>query len=117
MGLITKGMGAIMKKLSTASRNKSSKKLFKEASGGMQHPVIKPTLTKGESTKVWGHKLKGKFKKELGEATTGIDKALKDTGQLLQKIKKIPITKSGVSKGKDLKTKTKTKHYYPPKDF
>ena len=78
---------------------------------------VKPTLTKGESTKVWGHKLKGKFKKELGEATTGIDKALKDTGQLLQKIKKIPITKSGVSKGKDLKTKTKTKHYYPPKDF
>ena len=41
MGLITKGMGAIMKKLSTASRNKSSKKLFKEASGGLQHPVIK----------------------------------------------------------------------------
>ena len=40
MGLITKGMGAIMKKLSTASRNKSSKKVFKEASGGLQHPVI-----------------------------------------------------------------------------
>ena len=32
MGIITKGMGAIMKKLSTASRNKSSKKLFKEKS-------------------------------------------------------------------------------------
>ena len=41
MGLITKGMGAIMKKLSTASRNKASKKLFKDASGGLQHPVIK----------------------------------------------------------------------------
>ena len=34
MGLITKGMGVIL-------RNKSSKKLFKEASGGLQHPVIK----------------------------------------------------------------------------
>jgi len=64
---------------------------------------VKPKLTKGESPKVWGHKLRGKFKKELGEASTGIDKALKDTGQLLQKIKKIPITKSGVSKGKDIK--------------
>ena len=41
MTLLTKGMGVIMKKLSTALRNKSSKKLFKEASGGLQHPVIK----------------------------------------------------------------------------
>ena len=40
MGLITKGMGAIIKKLGTASRNKASKKLFKDASG-LQHPVIK----------------------------------------------------------------------------
>ena len=42
MGLITKGMGVIL-------RNKASKKLFKEASGGLQHPVIKsfnPTVIK-----------------------------------------------------------------------
>ena len=64
---------------------------------------VAPKLTKGESTKVWGKKSRGKFKKALEEASTGIDKALKDTGQLLQKIKKIPITKSGVSKGKDIK--------------
>ena len=64
---------------------------------------VAPKLTKGESTKVWSQKLRGKFKKELEEASKGIDKALKDTGQLLQKIKKIPITKSGVSKGKDIK--------------
>ena len=64
---------------------------------------IKPTPTKGESTKVWGQKSRGKFKKALEEVSTGMDKALKDTGQLLQKIKKIPITKSGVSKGKDIK--------------
>ena len=64
---------------------------------------VKPTPTKGESTKVWGQRSRGKFKKALEEASTGIDKALKDTGQLLQKIKKIPITKSGVSKGKDIK--------------
>ena len=64
---------------------------------------VKPKLTRGESTKVWGHKLRGRFKKDLGKSTEGIDKPLKDTGQLLQKIKKIPITKSGVSKGKDIK--------------
>ena len=64
---------------------------------------IKPTPTKGESIKVWGHKLRGKFKKSLEKTTEGVDKVLKDTGQLLQKIKKEPITKSGVSKGKDIK--------------
>ena len=55
--------------------------------------VPKPKPGKSESTKVWSQKLRGKFKKELEEASNGIDKALKDTGQLLQKIKKIPITK------------------------
>ena len=64
---------------------------------------VKPTPTKGESIKVWGHKLRGKFKKSLEKTTEGVDKVLKDTGQLLQKIKKEPITKSGVSKGKDIK--------------
>ena len=78
---------------------------------------VKPTLTKGESTKVWGHKLRGKFKKDLGKSTEGIDKVLTDTNKLVQKVKGEKITKSGFSKGKDLKTKTKTKHYYPPKDF
>ena len=63
----------------------------------------KPKPTTGESFKVLSQKSRGNFKKALEEASTGIDKALKDTGQLLQKIKKIPITKSGVSKGKDIK--------------
>tara|TARA_R110000764_G_scaffold219281_1_gene306945 strand:+ start:38 stop:301 length:264 start_codon:yes stop_codon:yes gene_type:complete len=35
MTLLTKGMGAIIKKLGTASRNKASKKLF-------ENPVYKP---------------------------------------------------------------------------
>ena len=65
--------------------------------------VPKPKPTKGESTKVWGLKFRGKLKKELGEASKGVDEALTATGQLLQKIKKIPITKSGVSKGRDIK--------------
>ena len=81
---------------------------FNLGKAGIKHgpSIIKkiaPKLTKGESTKVWSQKLRGKFKTELEEASKGIDKALKDTGQLLQKIKKIPITKSGVSKGKDIK--------------
>ena len=106
MTLLTKGMGAIIKKLGTASRNKASKKLFKDASGGLQHPVIKSFKakpTKGESLKVFGHKLRGKFKKKLDESTEDIDKVLTSTNKLLQKVESKPITKSGFSKGKDLK--------------
>ena len=98
MGLITKGMGVIL-------RNRASKKLFKDASG-LQHSVIKsvkPKPTKGESLKVWGKKLSGKFKKKLDESTEGIDKVLTSTNKLIQKVEGKPITKSGFSKGKDIK--------------
>jgi hypothetical protein len=64
---------------------------------------VKPKLTKGESTKVWGQKLRGKFKKKLDESTEDIDKVLTSTNKLLQKVESKPITKSGFSKGKDLK--------------
>ena len=64
---------------------------------------VKPTLTKGESTKVWGHKLRGKFKKDLNKSTEGIDKVLTSTNKLVQKVEGKPITKSGISKGKDIK--------------
>ena len=64
---------------------------------------FKPTLTKGESTKVWGHKLRGKFKKDLNKSTEGIDKVLTSTNKLVQKVEGKPITKSGISKGKDIK--------------
>ena len=77
MTLLTKGMGAIIKS-------------------------VKPKLTKGESTKVWGQKLRGKFKKKLDESTEDIDKVLTSTNKLLQKVESKPITKSGFSKGKDL---------------
>ena len=87
-------------------RNKSSKKLFKEASGGMQHSVInkfKPKPTKGESLKVFGHKLRGKFKRGLEESTEGVDKVLTSTNKLLQKVKGEKVTESGISKAKDIK--------------
>ena len=64
---------------------------------------VKPKLTKGESTKVWGQKLRGKFKKKLDESTEDIDKVLTSTNKLLQKVEGKPITKSGFSKGKDIK--------------
>jgi len=64
---------------------------------------VAPKLTKGESTKVWGHKLRGKFKKDLGKSTEGIDKVLTSTNKLVQKVEGKPITKSGFSKGKDIK--------------
>tara|TARA_R100000963_G_scaffold19119_1_gene13427 strand:+ start:37 stop:318 length:282 start_codon:yes stop_codon:yes gene_type:complete len=44
MGLWTKGMGVIL-------RNKASKKIFKEASGGLQHPVINKFKLKKNLTK------------------------------------------------------------------
>jgi len=80
---------------------------------------VKPKPTKGESTKVWGQKLRGPFKKTTAEIEGNLNKILTSTNKLLQKVEGRPITKSGFSKGKDLKTKTKTKtkHYYPPKDF
>ena len=98
MGLITKGMGVIL-------RNRASKKIFKEASG-LQHPVIKsvkPKPTKGESTKVWGDKLSRSFKKKLDDSTEGMDKVLISANKILQKVKGEKITKSGISKGKDIK--------------
>ena len=64
---------------------------------------IAPKLTKGESIKVYGHKLRGKFKKALQESGESIDKVLTQTKQLLQKVKGEKITKSGISKGKDIK--------------
>ena len=65
--------------------------------------VPKPKLIKGESTKVWGQKLRGKFKKSLEESSESLDKVLTSTNRLLQKVEGKPITKSGFSKGKDIK--------------
>ena len=62
----------------------------------------KPKPTKGESTKVWGQKLRGRFKKGLEESTEGLDKVLTSTNKLIQKVEGKPITKSGISKAKDL---------------
>ena len=64
---------------------------------------IAPKLTKGESTKVWGQKLRGKFKKGLETSGEDVDKILTHSGQLLQKVKGEKITKSGFSKAKDIK--------------
>ena len=64
---------------------------------------IAPKLTKGESTKVYYKKLRGKFKKDLEQPGESIDKVLTQTKQLLQKVKGEKITKSGISKGKDIK--------------
>ena len=64
---------------------------------------VAPKLTKGESTKVWGQKLRGKFKKKLEESGEEIDKVFTKSGRLLQKVKGEKITESGISKGKDIK--------------
>ena len=64
---------------------------------------VKPTLTKGESTKVWGQKLRGPFKKTTAEIEENLNKVLTSTNKLIQKVEGKPITKSGISKGKDIK--------------
>ena len=65
--------------------------------------VPKPKPTKGESIKVFGQKLRGKFKKKLEESGESIDKVITSTNKLIQKVEGKPITKSGFSKGKDIK--------------
>ena len=89
MTLLTKGMGAIIKKIGTASRNKASKKLFKDASGysskdnikklfsnppyapKLQHPVIKSFKPK---------KNLHKRRKDQQEMIEVVDKKYKDAG-------------------------------------
>ena len=63
----------------------------------------KPKPTKGESFKVWSKKASGEFKKALEIPDESIDKALTESRKLLQKVKGEKITKSGISKGKDIK--------------
>ena len=65
--------------------------------------VPKPKPTKTESFKVWSQKASGKFKKALEIPDESIDKALTESRKLLQKVKGEKITKSGISKGKDIK--------------
>jgi hypothetical protein len=79
------------------------KKFFSKRKVSDTITSVTPTLTKGESTKVWSHKLRGKFKESLEKSTEGIDKVLTSTNKLLQKVEGKPITKSGISKGKDIK--------------
>jgi hypothetical protein len=64
---------------------------------------FKPKPTKGESTKVWGQKLRGPFKKTTAEIEENLNKVLTSTNRLLQKVKGEKVTKSGISKGKDIK--------------
>jgi hypothetical protein len=44
MGLITKGMGAVLKKFKTAKRNVASAKMFKTAKKGMTNPKTNAPL-------------------------------------------------------------------------
>ena len=69
----------------------------------------KPKPGKSESTKVWGQKLRGSFKKTTAEIEENLNKVLTSTNKLLQKIEGRPITKSGFSKGKDLPPPKKKK--------
>ena len=75
---------------------KGAKKVF-------EYVVPKPKPTKGESFQVFGQKTRGKFKKSMEKPNEAIDKVLTQSQKLLQKVKGEKITKSGISKGKDIK--------------
>ena len=79
MGLITKGMGAILKKAKTAKRNIESTKMFKKAKKGMTHPKTNAPLYVAGALAV-GQKVvreKLKNKKEWEPVTEAGKKAAK----------------------------------------
>ena len=103
-------MSVFWKTVTAGAKTKTGQKIISALTGGKQKTTgtevitkFKPKPTKGESTKVWGHKLRGKFKKSMEKSSEDIDKILTHSGQLLQKVKGEKITKSGFSKGKDIK--------------
>ena len=63
----------------------------------------KPKPTTGESFKVLSQKSRGKFKKDMEKPEESIDKVITSTNKLIQKVEGKPVTKSGFSKGKDIK--------------
>jgi len=63
----------------------------------------KPKPTTGESFKVFSQKSRGKFKKDMEKPNESIDKVLTQSRKLLQEAKGEKVTKSGISKGKDIK--------------
>ena len=78
---------------------------FKKHVGKYVFNILKPKPKPGksESTKVWGQKLRGKFKKTSAEIEGNLNKILTSTNKLIQKVEGKPVTKSGFSKGKDIK--------------
>ena len=103
-------MSVFWKTVTAGAKTKTGQKIISALTGGKQKTTgtevitkFKPKLTKGESTKVWGQKLRGKFKKTTAEIEGNLNKVLTSTNKLLQKVEGKPITKSGISKGKDIK--------------
>jgi len=109
MTIITKGYSMGRAYL----RNKASKKAFKTASSsGLQHPVItsfKPSIGKTKQQKEVfkikkeGRKSVGKIKKDHMKNMAPLEEAHTKLRRNVQKLKGEPVTKSGLSKGKDLK--------------
>ena len=65
------GVNKIYNVIKAGAKTKTGRKIISALTGGKQKTTgtevitkFKPKLTKGESTKVWGQKLRGKFKKE-----------------------------------------------------
>ena len=85
----------VLKKLSNGYHNIKSLVTFCDL-----HDVISISKIKGAKDKI---SFSGRFKKGIEESTEGLDKVLASTNKLIQRVEGKPITKSGFSKGKDIK--------------
>ena len=116
MTLLTKGMGAIIKKLGTISRNRASKKMFKKMKGGtstreerIKHGIrdktiksvpVSPSVKKGdikESTRLGRQHFYLKNIDEVNKHVTDIKKGKK----AVKKLKQMRDTKRAFKIGKE----------------
>jgi len=116
MTLLTKGMGAIIKKLDTISRNRASKKMFKKMKGGtstreerIKHGIrdktiksvpVSPSVKKGdikESTRLGRQHFYLKNIDEVNKHVTDIKKGKK----AVKKLKQMRDTKRAFKIGKE----------------
>ena len=113
-GVVGKAIKGFGKALKVSGRNKASKSLFNNPpySPKLQHPVItsvKPSVGKTKhqknifEIKKSGKKSVGKIKKDFTKNMAPLEEANTKLRRTTQKIKGEPVTKSGFSKGKDLK--------------
>jgi hypothetical protein len=94
LGIAKKGYG-ILGKVFSKSKSKASSTINS----------VKPVANKDSAHKIEMAKIPGRVKRAHSGMMDSSDKTLSAWRQVTQKLDKRPFTKSGISKGKDLKKK------------